>query len=666
MKIALIVVACLVATVVSAPTQISLTDDFDDFVALLPLDDLLDLAMRYLLTDKEVQQALLYLQGAEFASVWDQFFALTAVRDLLNYLEDAGVPAYDSLNEVADFLGLTHLKPGVRSLRTGGLNGLLEEALALLPHDELEALFEEKLKTSAEFKALFEKLQKFDHKQLRDLYENSAEVQGMVQKLRDHGVDVDHIVQVVKDFFELLTDGHLKWCDNIIYKQRLSTSDYKVSSYKKDRKTLLKLSVHTVIPNRTVTMKIALIVVACLVATVVSAPTQISLTDDFDDFVALLPLDDLLDLALRYLLTDKEVQQALLYLQGAEFASVWDQFFALTAVRDLLNYLEDAGVPAYDSLNEVADFLGLTHLKPGVRSLRTGGLNGLLEEALALLPHDELEALFEEKLKTSPEFKALFEKLQKFDHKQLRDLYENSAEVQGMVQKLRDHGVDVDHIVQVVKDFFVIPNRTVTMKIALIVVACLVATVVSAPTQISLTDDFDDFVALLPLDDLLDLALRYLLTDKEVQQALLYLQGAEFASVWDQFFALTAVRDLLNYLEDAGVPAYDSLNEVADFLGLTHLKPGVRSLRTGGLNGLLEEALALLPHDELEALFEEKLKTSPEFKALFEKLQKFDHKQLRDLYENSAEVQGMVQKLRDHGVDVDHIVQVVKDFFGWN
>uniref|UniRef100_A0A182VSV6 Protein G12 n=1 Tax=Anopheles minimus TaxID=112268 RepID=A0A182VSV6_9DIPT len=224
------------------------------------------------------------------------------------------------------------------------------------------------------------------------------------------------------------------------------------------------------------------------------------------------------------------------------------------------------------------------------------------------------------------------------------------------------------------------------MKLAVVVIACLVATVACAPTQRALTDDFDDFVGLLPLDDLLSLAMRYLLTDKEVQQVMLYLQGDEFASVWDQFFALSAVRDLLNYLEDAGVPAYDSLNAVADFLGLTPLKPTIRSLRSGGLNGLLEEALAMLPHEELEAMFEEKLKTSPEFKALFEKLQKFDHKQLRDLYENSAEVQGMIQKLRDHGVDVDHIVEVqgmiqklrdhgvdvdhivevVKDFFGWN
>uniref|UniRef100_A0A182M958 Uncharacterized protein n=1 Tax=Anopheles culicifacies TaxID=139723 RepID=A0A182M958_9DIPT len=117
MKLAVVVIACLVATVACAPTQRALTDDFDDFVALLPLEDLLNLAMRYLVTDQEVQQALLYLQGEEFASVWDQFFALTAVKDLLNYLEAAGVPAYDSLNAVADFLGLTPLKPTVRSCK---------------------------------------------------------------------------------------------------------------------------------------------------------------------------------------------------------------------------------------------------------------------------------------------------------------------------------------------------------------------------------------------------------------------------------------------------------------------------------------------------------------------------------------------------------------------
>ncbi|XP_035776780.1 protein G12-like isoform X2 [Anopheles albimanus] len=202
------------------------------------------------------------------------------------------------------------------------------------------------------------------------------------------------------------------------------------------------------------------------------------------------------------------------------------------------------------------------------------------------------------------------------------------------------------------------------MKLVALFVACLVVSVTCAPAQLSLQDDLDDFVALLPLEDLKNLAFRYIL-DKEVLAALAYLQGEEFSNVWDQFFAVPEVRDLLNYLEEAGIPAYDALNAVAEFLGLNPLKFKGKLATTGGLKGLLDELLELLPHAELEALFEEKLVSSSEFKALFERLQNFDYKQVEDLYENSAEVQSLIQKLRDHDIDVDLIVELVKSFFGW-
>ncbi|EAT34670.1 AAEL013127-PA [Aedes aegypti] len=170
---------------------------------------------------------------------------------------------------------------------------------------------------------------------------------------------------------------------------------------------------------------------------------------------------------------------------------------------------------------------------------------------------------------------------------------------------------------------------------------------VEASTK-SLKDDFQDFVNLLP-------------------EAFAYLQGKEFAAVWDQLFALKEVKEVLNYLEDAGLEVYELLNQVADFLGLNHVKPtkGVKSLKAGGLSGFVDEALALLPLKELKALFEEKLKTSPEFKAFFDKLSSTDFQKLVDFYQNSKEAQALVQKLRDHGVDVDKFFELVAGFFGW-
>ncbi|EAT34152.1 AAEL013584-PA [Aedes aegypti] len=139
----------------------------------------------------------------------------------------------------------------------------------------------------------------------------------------------------------------------------------------------------------------------------------------------------------------------------------------------------------------------------------------------------------------------------------------------------------------------------------------------------------------------------------------------KFSAVWDQFFALDDVKDVLNYLEEADLAAYDALNTVADFLGLHHVKPTVRNLNTRSLNGFVEEVLALLPLKEFESLFEDKLQTSPEFQAFFEKLRTLDYTKFVDLYHNSKEVQSFLQKLRNYGVDVDGFFDLVSGFFGW-
>nr|6XRX_A Chain A, Maltose/maltodextrin-binding periplasmic protein, Mosquito protein AZ1 [synthetic construct] len=181
----------------------------------------------------------------------------------------------------------------------------------------------------------------------------------------------------------------------------------------------------------------------------------------------------------------------------------------------------------------------------------------------------------------------------------------------------------------------------------------------------ALKDDFQEFVDLVPVDKLVNVALQYLVSDKEFKEFFGYLQGEEFSAVWDQFFALNEVKDVLNYLEAADLAVYDALNTVADFLGLHHVKPTVHTLRTGGLTGFFDETVALLPLDKFEALFEEKLKTSPEFKAFFEKLRNLDYQKFVDFHNNSKEVQGFLQKLRSYGLDVDGFFNLVAGFFGW-
>ncbi|XP_055589405.1 protein G12-like [Uranotaenia lowii] len=207
--------------------------------------------------------------------------------------------------------------------------------------------------------------------------------------------------------------------------------------------------------------------------------------------------------------------------------------------------------------------------------------------------------------------------------------------------------------------------KAVILLSALVAIVGVSATPAQINSQRGLQEDLNEFLALVPIDELAKLALGYFQNDKEIQDAFAYMQGKEFAAIWDQLFALKEVKDLLNYLEKAGLKVYDALNTVADFFGLNHVKPIRSTLKTGGLNGFLEEAIALLPKDKLKALFEEKLKTSPEFKALFEKLQHADFQKLVEFYNNSKEVQSLFTKLREHGIDVDKIIELVAGFFGW-
>lgn len=191
------------------------------------------------------------------------------------------------------------------------------------------------------------------------------------------------------------------------------------------------------------------------------------------------------------------------------------------------------------------------------------------------------------------------------------------------------------------------------------------------PSPRSLQDDFNEFVELLPFDEIVDVSINYLLNDKDVQQALQYLYGPEFSSIWDQVFALKEVRDVLDYLELAGVEAYAFFNDIAALLGLGQIKPAAKislppPAGTRGLNDFVDDLLALLPKDELFALFEHKLETSAEFRAFFETVKSTDFQKLLEFANSSTELKSLFQKLRDHGVDVDKFFDLIKGFFGWS
>uniref|UniRef100_F4MI43 Putative microvillar-like protein 1 n=1 Tax=Phlebotomus perniciosus TaxID=13204 RepID=F4MI43_PHLPE len=179
-----------------------------------------------------------------------------------------------------------------------------------------------------------------------------------------------------------------------------------------------------------------------------------------------------------------------------------------------------------------------------------------------------------------------------------------------------------------------------------------------------LQEDLQEFQDLLPVEDMVKLAVDYLMNDKEFQAVVAYFQSAEFAKLWEGVFKNKEVKEVVAFLQNAGLDVVGLLNEVANFLNLPPVKP-TNARRGTGLEGFLNDLLAMLPKDKLVALFKEKLQTSPEFKAFYEKLTGAEFKKLTDSMFNSKEVQGYLKELKNHKVDLLKFLQVFKEFFGF-
>ncbi|KAH0819421.1 hypothetical protein GEV33_003370 [Tenebrio molitor] len=133
-----------------------------------------------------------------------------------------------------------------------------------------------------------------------------------------------------------------------------------------------------------------------------------SLIDDLQDFIDLLPLDDIKAIVDDHLETDGAFAAVVLYLQGPEWTELVNTVGEKPAVQDFIQYLNDAGLPVDDILAWIDNLIkGAT---PGTDPDEEGSLRPLLDEVEAILPLADLLALLNDKLQNSPDFQALYTK----------------------------------------------------------------------------------------------------------------------------------------------------------------------------------------------------------------------------------------------------------------
>ena len=163
----------------------TLQEDLHDFMVLIPTNKIFDIALDYLSNQKELQKFFVYIQSEEFPKIHkiveylkeDKYVSalmcifLTTQSDSENmcsfwkrgwialfqcfkFITDEGVDFYVIINEIRDILHLPPFQP-TYTTRTGvGIYGFVDDVIAVLPLDDMKALFDKKTETREYFKIL--------------------------------------------------------------------------------------------------------------------------------------------------------------------------------------------------------------------------------------------------------------------------------------------------------------------------------------------------------------------------------------------------------------------------------------------------------------------------------------------------------------------------------
>ncbi|KAK9310424.1 hypothetical protein QLX08_000188 [Tetragonisca angustula] len=178
----------------------ALADQLQDFVNIVPYDDMVALLHEYVQHDPEMQQLVSYLQTNEFRNLVSGLEHIPQFVELLNNLQRAGLDAYFMMNQINDYLHLGRLSPpGFRLTRTTrGIRGFLDQIEAMLPVKQLEALYREKLNSSTVFAQFIRFLGSPTTQTIVDTMCANTVLNNFLLKLKGYGVRLE----VAREFLQ--------------------------------------------------------------------------------------------------------------------------------------------------------------------------------------------------------------------------------------------------------------------------------------------------------------------------------------------------------------------------------------------------------------------------------------------------------------------------------
>lgn len=197
-----------------------------------------------------------------------------------------------------------------------------------------------------------------------------------------------------------------------------------------------------------------------------------------------------------------------------------------------------------------------------------------------------------------------------------------------------------------------------------LVVFCLVLGVgLAAPPARSLGEDFAELLELIPVQELADTVCKYR-DDEEVAYVIAYLRGEEWAELVAEVAQNPIWIGFKDYLNEAGINIeliIALIHELitSGFCDDTALASN-RSFRE-----LLDELLEVLPTEEIREWYYDKKENSCYFQVFYRRISSDRAHELVDEVLALEEVQKILAKLAEFGVDLEKVKDFIWNLLGW-
>jgi hypothetical protein len=267
------------------------------------------------------------------------------------------------------------------------------------------------------------------------------------------------------------------------------------------------------------------------------------------DLEALIPVDDLLSLAVTKLVTSPDFQDLFNRVKSEDTHGLVDDVLSLDEVKADIARLTEMGVDVQGILETVYGLLEWGAPPKAVKKSGRALIDDFLE-FLTLIPFEDFEAIVDDHLQTDGAFVAVVVYLQGPEWAELVDTIGAKPAVKDFIEYCYWGGVPLDIILEFI-DYRIqdlVPGTEFDLKG-------------------SLRPILDEFEGILPLTDLFAWLMYKLHNSPDAQALYVEVSSEEIHTLVEEVRALDEVQRLAQHLISMGVKVEEALAWVYDFLG---------------------------------------------------------------------------------------------------